>query len=77
PIEWVFGASSAFKQNIDFYIGINVIANYIIGWVFTFGLFGTFLLVFTWYSIPSKLMTRSNKKLNVALIVFFLVSVTN
>ncbi|NWL16059.1 hypothetical protein FHG08_10165 [Pseudoalteromonas sp. Scap03] len=77
PIEWVFGASSAFKQNIDFYIGINVIENYIIGWVVNFGLIGTFLLVFTCYSIPSKLMTRSNIKLNVALIVFILVSVTN
>lgn len=77
PTEWVFGASSSFKQNIDFYIGINVIENYIIGWIVNFGLIGTFLLFLSCYRVPVRLLAKNNMGVNVALIVFLFVSVTN
>jgi len=47
--EWFLGASDRLLESIEFYIGINVIENYFIGWIFTFGLLGAiplFLAVF-------------------------------
>jgi hypothetical protein len=38
--EWFFGASENLRSSIEIYLGITVIENYIIGWIYTFGLIG-------------------------------------
>ncbi len=38
PHEWLFGASDNLQSAIELYLGISVIENFIIGWIFSFGL---------------------------------------
>ncbi|WP_405601089.1 MULTISPECIES: VpsF family polysaccharide biosynthesis protein [unclassified Pseudoalteromonas] len=77
PSEWVFGASQELINNIAFYIEIDVIENYLIGWIVSFGLICTFLLIVSCYKLPVKLARNSNIRVSVALIVFIIVSLTN
>ncbi|MBQ4834143.1 VpsF family polysaccharide biosynthesis protein [Pseudoalteromonas sp. MMG010] len=75
--EWLFGASQQLINNIAFYIDINVIENYIIGWVVSFGLLCTMLLMISCYSVAVNLAFKRGIKLFVPLLVFVSVSVTN
>lgn len=77
PMEWLFGASHSLMANVKFYIEVDVIENYLIGWIVSFGIISTFLLVLSCYKIPIKLLTKSNVGVSVALIVFVMVSLTN
>ncbi|AQQ01611.1 hypothetical protein B0W48_18590 [Pseudoalteromonas aliena] len=77
PSEWVFGASQELISNIAFYIEIDVIENYLIGWVVSFGLISTLLLIVSCYRLPFKLASKDNISLCAALIIFFMVSLTN
>ncbi|WP_024590382.1 MULTISPECIES: VpsF family polysaccharide biosynthesis protein [unclassified Pseudoalteromonas] len=75
--EWLFGASLSIMENIKFYIGINTIENYIIGWILSFGLIATILLLITCYSTSVKIALRGNSQSKVALFVLLGASVTN
>jgi len=75
--EWLFGASQQLINNIEFYININVIENYIIGWVVNFGLLCTILLMISCYSVVVNLAFTRCFKLLIPLLVFISVSVTN
>lgn len=77
PMEWVFGASSSLMDNIKFFIEVDVIENYFIGWIVSFGTIGAFLLFVSCYMVPIKLLTKRNMGVNVALIIFIMVSLTN
>ncbi|TMO09580.1 VpsF family polysaccharide biosynthesis protein [Pseudoalteromonas sp. S558] len=77
PLEWIFGASQELINNIAFYIEIDVIENYLIGWIVSFGSICTFLLIYSCYKLPMKLVRNSHIRVSVALIVFIIVSLTN
>ena len=61
----------------ELYIGINVIENYLIGWIFTFGLVGTiplFLVVYvplTYFAMTGNLIER------MSVFSFAVISITN
>ena len=75
--EWLLGASASIMNNIEFYIGINVIENYVIGWVVSFGLFGTILLLFSSFLISIKMVWKNDIYMQVSLLILFAVSLTN
>ncbi|NMM39540.1 VpsF family polysaccharide biosynthesis protein [Pseudoalteromonas arctica] len=78
PSEWFFGASHSLLNNIAFYIQIDVIENYIIGWIVSFGIICTALLFLSCYKLPLKIaLGRNRNSSRVALVVFILVSLTN
>jgi len=78
PNEWLFGASQTLLDNIAFYIQIDVIENYIIGWIISFGIICTILLFLSCYKLPLKIALGKNRNAAlVALVVFILVSLTN
>lgn len=75
--EWIWGASHRLLESIELYIGINVIENYFIGWLFTFGLIGTIPLAMCVF-LPLYYFSRNgdySSKLSV--LIFFLVGITN
>ncbi|MEW4580378.1 VpsF family polysaccharide biosynthesis protein, partial [Vibrio cholerae] len=75
--EWLFGASHGLLNDIVFYIGINVVENYLIGWVLNFGLLGCIGLLFSTYLVPFMLVYKQGWSAKVVLISFILISVTN
>lgn len=78
PREWFLGASQTLLDNIAFYIQIDVIENYIIGWIVSFGIICTVLLFLSCYKLPLKIALGKNRNsAKIALIVFILVSLTN
>ncbi|MVE59700.1 hypothetical protein D6U78_16325 [Vibrio cholerae] len=77
PSEWVFGASHGLLSDIAFYIEINVVENYLIGWVLNFGLLGAIGLLLATYTVPVRLIYRQELPAQVALLSFMLISLTN
>ncbi|MGC9552975.1 exopolysaccharide biosynthesis protein VpsF [Vibrio metoecus] len=75
--EWLFGASHGLLNDIVFYIGINVVENYLIGWVLNFGLLGCIGLLFSTYLVPFMLIYKQGWSAKIVLISFILISVTN
>ena len=76
--EWFFGATKSLIDNIAFYIQIDVIENYIIGWIVSFGVICAFLLFISCFKLPIKLCMRGYSLTSrMTLMVFILVSLTN
>lgn len=75
--EWLFGAGESIKNNIDFFIGMNVIENYLIGWIITFGFIGAIPLFVGIYSLPIKLTTQIDSKATLSVFILFFTSITN
>ncbi|KQA21382.1 membrane protein [Vibrio metoecus] len=75
--EWLFGASHGLLNDIVFYIGINVVENYLIGWVLNFGLLGCIGLLSSTYLVPFMLVYKQGWSAKIVLISFILISVTN
>lgn len=75
--EWLFGASHGLLNDIVFYIGINVVENYLIGWVLNFGLLGCIGLLFSTYLVPFMLVYKQEWSAKIVLLSFILISVTN
>lgn len=75
--EWLMGASASIMNNLEFYIGINVIENYVIGWVVSFGLFGTALLLLSSFLLSIKMVLKNDIYMQVSLLILFSVSLTN
>lgn len=75
--EWLLGASQGLIENIKFFIEIDVIENYIIGWVVSFGVICAFLLIISCYLLAFKLVRNSNLLNKVSLVIFILVSLSN
>lgn len=75
--EWIFGASHGLLNDIAFYIGINVVENYLIGWVLNFGILGCIGLLFATFLVPLALVYRQEWLSKIALLSFMLISVTN
>ncbi|HGF7511333.1 exopolysaccharide biosynthesis protein VpsF [Vibrio cholerae] len=75
--EWLFGASHGLLSDIVFYIGINVVENYLIGWVLNFGLLGCIGLLLSTYLVPLMLVYKQEWSAKIVLFSFILISVTN
>lgn len=75
--EWLLGASPGLLNDIVFYIGINVVENYLIGWVLNFGLLGCMGLLFSTYLVPFMLVYKQEWSAKIVLLSFILISVTN
>ncbi|WP_300173198.1 VpsF family polysaccharide biosynthesis protein [uncultured Aliivibrio sp.] len=77
PSEWLFGASANLQGAIELYIGISVIENFIIAWVFSFGLICTIPLLLVLITMFGSLTRQVGGLAFMAVPVFFLVSITN
>ncbi|WP_154172309.1 exopolysaccharide biosynthesis protein VpsF [Vibrio metoecus] len=75
--EWLLGASHGLLNDIVFYIGINVVENYLIGWILNFGLLGCMGLLFSTYLVPFMLVYKQEWSAKIVLLSFILISVTN
>ncbi|RYU46109.1 hypothetical protein ERW49_10595 [Aliivibrio finisterrensis] len=75
--EWLFGASANLQSAIDLYLGISVIENFIIGWIFSFGLIFTIPLLLVLVILFGSLLLRAGGISYIAVPAFFLVSITN
>ncbi|MDD9156051.1 VpsF family polysaccharide biosynthesis protein [Aliivibrio sp. S4TY2] len=76
-IEWLFGASANLQSAIELYIGISVIENFIIAWIFSFGLICTIPLLLVLITMFGSLTRKVGGLAFMAVPVFFFVSITN
>tara|TARA_B100000700_G_scaffold131223_1_gene146787 strand:+ start:571 stop:1818 length:1248 start_codon:yes stop_codon:yes gene_type:complete len=77
PKEWVFGASASLMAAIEFYIDISVIENYLVGWIFNFGLIGAVPLFIAAFLPLGYFFYHGNLVSRTAIGVFMIVGVTN
>lgn len=75
--EWIWGASHRLLESIELYIGINVIENYFIGWIFTFGLIGTIPLAMCVFLPLYYFSKNGDYSSKLSVLIFFLVGITN
>lgn len=75
--EWLFGASSSLLLNIEHFIGIMVIENYVIGWILFFGSIVAVLLLITIFSIPFKAFMIGGAAIKITIFSFALISISN
>lgn len=75
--EWVFGASEQLVESIEFYIGIGVIENYLIGWLFTFGLLGSIPLFYSVFCPLSYLFLKGCYLERLSVFSFVVIGVSN
>ncbi|MGR5528348.1 VpsF family polysaccharide biosynthesis protein [Vibrio alfacsensis] len=75
--EWLFGASSNLQGAIEMYLGISVIENFFIGWIFKFGLIGAIPLLFVTTALILTFVFNIRNLALYAAPVFFLTSITN
>ncbi|TKF22569.1 hypothetical protein FCV43_06015 [Vibrio genomosp. F6] len=75
--EWVFGASDRLLESIELYIEIKVIENYIIGWIFTFGLLGMIPLTICVFLPIIFFAINGRYPDKLALMTFFIIGLTN
>lgn len=75
--EWLFGASDNLRNAIEIYLNASVIENYVVGWIFTFGLVGalplllTLLLPLYFFFIKGEWITK------VTIFSFLIVAISN
>lgn len=77
PNEWLFGASQNLLLNIDIYIGISVIENYIVDWIFTFGLVGTVPLMMCLLSPLLYFYFNGNLSTRISILMFLVAGISN
>lgn len=75
--EWIFGASHRLLESIELYIGINVIENYFIGWIFTFGLMGTIPLSICVFLTLYYFAKNGDIASRLVVVTFMIVGLTN
>jgi hypothetical protein len=75
--EWFFGATDNLRSAIEIYLGITVIENYLIGWIFTFGLIGA-LPLFISFSYPLYyFFMKGQWPVKVTILGFLIVAASN
>ncbi|MEY8200681.1 MAG: VpsF family polysaccharide biosynthesis protein [Colwellia sp.] len=75
--EFLFGASQSSRENIKFFSDINVIENYLVGWIANFGLLGLLLLVAGVFLLPITMARRMDSKALLSMFILFFASITN
>ncbi|BCN25935.1 VpsF family polysaccharide biosynthesis protein [Vibrio alfacsensis] len=77
PNEWLLGASDNLQSAIELYLGISVIENFIIAWIYKFGLLGMIplltMVLLTLYSLSLK----SRGLAYFSVLIFLIVSTSN
>jgi hypothetical protein len=76
-VEWLFGAGYSLRDSVEFYIGVKTIENYLIGWVFSFGLIGALSLFISSFGIFYKIILTQGGAVRFSIIGFLLISITN
>ena len=75
--EFLFGASQSSREKIKFFSDINVIENYLVGWIANFGLLGLLLLVAGVFLLPITMARRMDSKGLLSMFILFFASITN
>lgn len=75
--EWFFGASKEIKDNISFFIGIDIIENYIIAWIMSFGLLGAIPLLLSSFILPLRMVKSMSLNAKITVLTFAIVSISN
>lgn len=75
--EILYGAGSELSMNISDVIGVSVIENYLIGWIFSFGLVGCGMLIISFATLLLRLFTLSDFYGKVCIAAFFVASLGN
>ncbi|MNL16843.1 hypothetical protein D3C87_1379000 [compost metagenome] len=75
--EILLGASSDLAMNFSDVIGVGVIENYLIGWVFSFGIVGCGLLIISFITLLFRIFTLSDLYGKVSIASFFVASLGN
>lgn len=77
PSEWLLGASNNLQSAIELYLGISVIENFVIAWIYKFGLLGMIplltMVLLTLYSLSFK----SRGLAYFSVLIFLIVSTSN
>ncbi|MGI2178562.1 VpsF family polysaccharide biosynthesis protein [Shewanella frigidimarina] len=77
PAEWFFGASKNLQDSVELYLGISVIENYLIAWLFSFGLIGGLPLLAFLLLILYTLARSSGYLAWLSVMLFLIVSISN
>ncbi len=75
--EWFFGASKELLANIDYFIGIKVIENYVVSWIIQYGVVVTVCLMVSVFMIPCYLCYKGDLAMRVSLFNLFFIALTN
>ncbi len=75
--EWFFGATENLRSSIEIYLGITVIENYIIGWIYTFGLIGAVPLFISFIYPIYFFFMKGQWPIKVTIIGFLIVALSN
>jgi hypothetical protein len=75
--EILLGASSDLAMNFSDVIGVGVIENYLIGWVFSFGIVGCGLLIISFLTLLLRIFTLSDLYGKISIASFFVASLGN
>lgn len=75
--EWFFGVNQSFFENINSLIGINVVENYIIGWILNFGIIGCLLLLVATFLLSVKYALTGDIMAIISVMSFVAISVCN
>jgi hypothetical protein len=75
--EWFWGATENLRSAIEIYLGISTIENYIIGWIFTFGLVGALPLLVCLFSPLYFFFKNGDWLTKVSLLGFSIAAISN
>jgi Sec-independent protein secretion pathway component TatC len=75
--EWLMGASDEIKDNLSFFIGIDIIENYIIAWIMSFGLLGAIPLLLSSFILPLRMVKSMSLNAKVTVLTFAIISISN
>ncbi|MDD1792969.1 VpsF family polysaccharide biosynthesis protein [Enterovibrio sp. ZSDZ42] len=77
PSEWFWGASNNLQSAIELYLGISVIENFIIAWIYKFGLIGTLPLLSMLLITLFSLAIKARGLAFLSILTFLIVSISN
>ncbi|MDD9178995.1 MULTISPECIES: VpsF family polysaccharide biosynthesis protein [Aliivibrio] len=77
PSEWLWGASNNLQSAIELYLGISVIENFIIAWIYKFGLIGMLPLLSMLVIMLLSLAVKARGFASFAVLTFLIVSISN
>ena len=75
--EWFFGATTDLKNNISFYLGIDIIENYFVAWVMDFGLFGAVPILISIFTPLIYFFINGDKTTRITIFIFMFISFSN
>ncbi|MGR5450242.1 VpsF family polysaccharide biosynthesis protein [Vibrio sp. PNB22_3_1] len=77
PSEWFWGASNNLQSAIELYLGISVIENFIIAWIYKFGVIGMLPLLSMLMIILLSLAIKARGFAFFSVLTFLIISISN